>query len=185
MGWYWGGLWGDLLVVGLAGELVVGLVGGLGERKGGIVANTKRVSGAVKGLRGSRVRGKKAEGVAGVPSMPVRYGKDKKYVAVWKELVERFSGLKVLTVGDGVALEMLTDSLVSYREVEEDIRKNGYKHITANGYEQIKPSVTMLNLRHKQLKGMLEQFGQTPASRSRAERTPGGEKDPLDAFLER
>ena len=82
-----------------------------------------------------------------------------------------------------MALEMLTDALVSYREVEMDLRKGGYKHKTKNGYEQIRPCVTMLNLRSKQLRGLLEQFGLTPASRSRAERAGSGEKDPLGEFL--
>lgn len=151
------------------------------------MANLKRKGRDLEALQGNpgrRGRGKKVELVeAGAPEMPAHYKREKKYGDVWRELVKQLAKTRVLTEGDGMALEMLTDALVSYREVEMDLRKGGYKHKTKNGYEQIRPCVTMLNLRSKQLRGLLEQFGLTPASRSRAERAGSGEKDPLGEFL--
>lgn len=120
-----------------------------------------------------------------LPQMPGHFSKDRKYSAAWKEMEGLLSKKRVLTMADSVALEMLTDALVSYRAVEADLRVNGYTHKTKNGYEQIRPCVTMCNLRGKQLRGLLEQFGMTPVSRQKASRADDDTKDPLDAFMER
>ena len=70
-------------------------------------------------------------------------------------------------------------------KVEADLEKNGYTHTTKNGYEQIRPCVTMCKIRHQQLATLLVQFGLTPVSRGKAERAGDLEADPLDEFLGR
>ena len=72
-----------------------------------------------------------------------------------------------------------------WKENEEFISKNGSLVRTPSGYWQQVPQVSIAQQYMKQMERFAEQFGLTPASRSRliADDGNGGVKDEMDALL--
>lgn len=110
--------------------------------------------------------------------------------AAWRELAVVLGDMRVLTVADRKALEMLCDTYAEWRELRAVIEEHGhtYETFTAQGDKMIRPrpEVTMAADAWKRASAMLTQFGLTPSSRSKVS---AGEKqeesDPLADFLNR
>ena len=106
----------------------------------------------------------------------------------WKQIVPELRRLGVLTVVDGPALAGLCQTYARWRVAEEFIAKHGecYPLRGENGsirYMQQFPQVSISrNLLH-QLRGLYQEFGLTPASRTRVEvGSRGSQFDDDDAF---
>lgn len=122
-----------------------------------------------------------------VPPTPKHFTKQGKY---WfRRLGEQLVGVGVLTELDGKALEMLVDAYVDYRLSKEALESEGAKKeiTTTTGDIRVKPSDFLGECREarKELRGWLQEFGMTPASRSKVNAERPAAEDPLDAFLKK
>lgn len=120
-----------------------------------------------------------------VPPTPKHFTKQGKY---WfKQLGEQLLEIGVLTEADGKALEMLVDAYVDYRGAKVALESEGIKKeiTTTTGDVRVKPSDFLGECREarKEVRGWLQEFGMTPASRSKVVATDAGSVDPLAEFL--
>jgi P27 family predicted phage terminase small subunit len=123
------------------------------------------------------------------PSHLNRYGKRK-----WKELAPVLAESRIMTENDLVALEVLCESYGQYREAQyavyHYVDRYGKTHKRTLGEylrdrnSQTMPEYTAMNKALSTMRGLLAEFGMSPASRSRvsavAENTP---EDPMDELL--
>ena len=90
----------------------------------------------------------------------------------WKQIVPELRRLGVLTVIDGAALAGLCQCYARWRAAEEFIATNGECYPLRDGHGKLRymqqfPQVSIArNLLH-QLRGLYQEFGLTPASRTR------------------
>ncbi len=95
--------------------------------------------------------------------------------------------LGVLTYGDRVLLELLSQTYADYRECSAAIEKHGrtYTCEGRNGFQiKSRPEVTQLNKLRRQLRGLLAEFGLTPSARSRvAQAFKPAVENSIGAFL--
>lgn len=122
---------------------------------------------------------------SGVPPVPKHFNKQEKY---WfKRIGEELDGSKVITQLDGMALELLIGAYVEWRSHRDILDEEGetYTTRTMTGDTLIKahPRVGMMADAWKRLRGMMAEFGMTPAARSKVSSDGAGEADPLEAFL--
>lgn len=92
---------------------------------------------------------------------------DKEAKREWKRLASKMEMMGVLTEVDMAAFAGYCQSYARWRENEEFISKNGSLVRTPSGYWQQVPQVSMAQQYLKQMGRFAEQFGLTPASRSR------------------
>lgn len=92
---------------------------------------------------------------------------DKEAKKEWKRLASKMEMMGVLTEVDMAAFAGYCQSYARWRENEEFISKNGSLVRTPSGYWQQVPQVSMAQQYLKQMGRFAEQFGLTPASRSR------------------
>ncbi|MGJ0625550.1 phage terminase small subunit P27 family [Xenorhabdus bovienii] len=120
-----------------------------------------------------------------VPPTPKHFTKQGKY---WfKRLSEQLLGIGVLTELDGKALEMLVDAYVDYRKVKEALDNSEVTKAitTTTGDARIKPSDFLAECREgrKEIRGWLQEFGMTPASRTKVSISESDKSDPFEDFL--
>ncbi len=121
----------------------------------------------------------------GVPPTPKHFDKQGKY---WfKRLGDQLAGIGVLTELDGKALEMLVDAYVDYRLIKETLEREGATKAitTTTGDVRVKPSDFFGESREarKEVRGWLQEFGMTPASRSKVSVRKSEDDDPLAEFM--
>ncbi len=92
---------------------------------------------------------------------------DKEAKKEWKRLASKMEMMGVLTEVDMAAFAGYCQSYARWRENEEFITNNGSLVRTPSGYWQQVPQVSMAQQYLKQMGRFAEQFGLTPASRSR------------------
>ncbi len=85
----------------------------------------------------------------------------------WKRLAEQMEQLGILTEVDMAAFAGYCQSYARWKAAEEFISKNGAIVRTPSGYWQQVPQVSIAQQYLKQMSKFCEQFGLTPASRSR------------------
>ena len=90
----------------------------------------------------------------------------------WEKVVPILQEMNVLTVADGLALQLLCETFAHWRRAEELLVRHGdvYPILDNNGnvkYLQQSPYVSIARNNAKALKDMLCEFGLTPSSRSR------------------
>jgi P27 family predicted phage terminase small subunit len=85
----------------------------------------------------------------------------------WKRLAKKMEAMGVLTQVDMAAFAGYCQSYSRWKENEEFISKNGSLVRTPSGYWQQVPQVSIAQQYMKQMGRFAEQFGLTPASRSR------------------
>lgn len=122
---------------------------------------------------------------SGVPPIPKHFSKQEKY---WfKRLGEELDCMNVISTLDGMALELLIGAYVEWRKHRDVLEQEGetYTTTTMTGDTLIKahPRVAMMADSWKRLRGMMAEFGMTPASRSKVNTGGAGEVDPLEEFL--
>ncbi|WP_241648904.1 phage terminase small subunit P27 family [Rosenbergiella collisarenosi] len=121
----------------------------------------------------------------GVPPTPKHFSKQEKY---WfKRLGEELDCMGVITTLDGMALELLIGAYVEWRTHRDVLDEEGetYTTTTMTGDKLIKahPRVGMMADAWKRLRGMMSEFGMTPAARSKVNANTPSEIDPLEEFL--
>lgn len=103
----------------------------------------------------------------------------------WKRLASKMERLGILTEVDMAAFAGYCQSYARWKENEEFITKNGSLVRTPSGYWQQVPQVSIAQQYLKQMGRFAEQFGLTPASRSRliADDPANGPMDEMDKLL--
>ena len=124
-------------------------------------------------LRGSwrgDINKNEPEAEVGIPECPKHldgYAKD-----CWDELAPMLVNMKILTVADGKAFELLCTTFSNWKRSEEMLNKHGDVYPIRDSNNQVKylqqsPYVAMARNFGKAFKDMLCEFGLTPSARSR------------------
>ena len=94
----------------------------------------------------------------------------------WDKLTPLLKDMRIVTVADAHALELLCEALAEYREARAVLRSKGltYETKTASGsvMERSRPECAVAADAWRRAKMMLSQFGLDPASRGRVETLP-------------
>jgi len=95
--------------------------------------------------------------------------------------------LGVLATSDRWALEMLAVALADWRELGKVLELEGRTYESQNKlgepYIKARPEVAMRARAFEQIRAMLQEFGFTPASRTRVHGKPPEETDPFEEWL--
>ena len=105
---------------------------------------------------------------SGTPQCPSWLGGRSK--AAWREIAMQLESMRVLTLADRKALELLVDVYSEYRDAREIVRRQGatYESATQTGtIIRPRPEVAIASDAWKRMNRMLVEFGLTPAARSR------------------
>lgn len=102
---------------------------------------------------------------------------------MWNELCAKFGSVRILTVMDSLALEMLIDDYAEWREHRDYLEANGYTfwHETSTGgnIEKADPRCALKQAAHQRCVGLLREFGWTPSSRTKTVALSATEQDPI------
>lgn len=103
----------------------------------------------------------------------------------WRRLASGLTAMGVLTDVDMAAFSGYCQAYARWKENEEFITKNGSLVRTPSGYWQQVPQVSIAQQYLKQMERFAEQFGLTPASRSRIIAEGSGENstDEMEKLL--
>jgi P27 family predicted phage terminase small subunit len=96
----------------------------------------------------------------------------KEYRRVARLLVD----LRVLTEADAVALAAYAQQYQRWVDAEEQVRKLGMLIKSPNGFPIYNPYLSIANQALKTMRQFMQDFGMTPASRSRIEAQPDDRK---------
>lgn len=112
---------------------------------------------------------------------------DKEAKKEWKRLAPKLERMGVLTEVDMAAFAGYCQAYSRWRENEQFISEHGSLVRTPSGYWMQVPQVSMAQQYMKQMEKFAEQFGLTPASRSRliadSAEAPG-QKDEMEMLLD-
>ncbi|TAK83976.1 MAG: phage terminase small subunit P27 family [Betaproteobacteria bacterium] len=99
-----------------------------------------------------------------LPEPPAYFSQTEK--AKFYDMREKIDKMRLATKTDREMLEVLAKRLVEVEELSLDIRGNGRTYVT-KGIQRARPEVRMLNdaMRHVQV--LLQEFGLSPAARSK------------------
>ncbi|MFW1676443.1 phage terminase small subunit P27 family [Pontibacter sp. JAM-7] len=107
----------------------------------------------------------------------------------FKNVCDLLEDMGVLTIADGMALELLCDAYAEWRDLDKLIKSKGhiYTTVATSGEEVIKgnPAVAMRADAWKRVKSMAAEFGLTAASRTKIQTNTPEETDPLEEYLKR
>ena len=111
---------------------------------------------------------------------------DKEAKKEWRRLAPLMEQMGILAEVDMAAFAGYCQSYARWKQNEEFISKNGSLVRTPSGYYQQVPQVSMAQQYLKQMGRFAEQFGLTPASRSRliAASGEGEPKDEMEEILD-
>jgi P27 family predicted phage terminase small subunit len=106
----------------------------------------------------------------------------------WGEIGNVLLAMKLTTVADGPALQLLTEALAEWAEAREFVTREGftYSTFTKQGDEMHRPypQVAIASDAWRRAMTMLTQFGLTPASRSKVSALGGDDgKDPFAEMM--
>ena len=104
----------------------------------------------------------------------------------WKRLAASLEAMGVLTMADLTAFAGYCQAYARWREAEDFITQHGSIFKTPSGYVQQVPQVSIAQTYLKIMNRFAEQFGLTPASRSRiiaGNDSNGGTEDEMEALL--
>ncbi|MCW8884152.1 MAG: phage terminase small subunit P27 family [Motiliproteus sp.] len=121
------------------------------------------------------------------PRTPAHLSPKAKYA--FKGLSELLLEMGVLTIADSKSLELLCDAYSEWRDLRDLVNKHGFTYETTNqaGETMIKarPEVAMASDAFKRIRGMINEFGLSPASRTKVQTNEPQEHDQLAEFLNR
>jgi P27 family predicted phage terminase small subunit len=112
----------------------------------------------------------------------------------WRRLVPLLLSMRVLSESDGIALGILCSAYANLITAQQLMVKSatgsssGLLMKTASGYVQQSPLLSIINAQSEIVSKQLQQFGLSPASRTRiatmtGEVVPGSWNDPLEMAL--
>jgi P27 family predicted phage terminase small subunit len=116
-----------------------------------------------------------------LPSAPRWLGKEAK--REWRRLAKGLVELGMLTELDAVALGMLCESLVQYREAAEVVAEEGMLARSDKGNLYQHPAVGIMNSVRSDVLRWAREFGMTPSARSRIVVDAPGEEPSLADLL--
>lgn len=122
----------------------------------------------------------------GVPKMPA--GLSASARAAWSRIAPDLERMGVLTVADGVALELMCEAYADWMGHAATIAAEGATYEThgQNGrMVRPHPEVAMASDAWRRVQRMLVEFGLTPSSRSKVTAGPEEAADPFAAFMDR
>lgn len=107
-----------------------------------------------------------------VPRCPAWLGKEAK--KVWRRMVPQLRDMRVLTAVDGEALATFCQTYVRWRQAEEFIEKHGVAYPLRDDKGNVRcmqqfPQVSIARNLLLILRSFFQEFGMTPASRTRIE----------------
>ena len=121
----------------------------------------------------------------GVPRCPGHLSACAK--CLWRALGRELDRMGVITMADGVALEMLCDAYAQYRDARDVVAIDGltYKSTTKRGgvIVRARPEVAIAADAWRRTSSMLTAFGLSPASRAKLGVAGADGVDPMDAIL--
>jgi len=119
----------------------------------------------------------------GAPKCPVWLDDEAK--KEWARVSKQLERLGLLTELDCAAFAGYCQAYSRWKAAEEFISKHGYVDRTPSGYFQQIPHVSIAQTYMKIMQKFCEEFGMTPASRSRinGNEESVGEDDPMEALL--
>jgi P27 family predicted phage terminase small subunit len=151
------------------------------------MAGRNRVPNEVKKLRGTFRNDRAHEEVstqrpAKVPSPPAGMSEPEK--KVWRELARTLHEMGVLAKSDLYQLKMLVEAMVFLQVCKNDISTNGLKLELEDQHGNNKiitnPATVAYQQQTKTVNAMMQQFGLTPVSRTKASSTgEQAKKDPI------
>lgn len=107
----------------------------------------------------------------------------------FRNVCDLLEDMGVLTIADGMALEMMCDAYSEWRDLRKIIDKHGSTYVTTgtSGDEVVKarPEVAMASDAWKRVKAMMAEYGMTAASRTKVQTTEPEAEDPLEAYRKR
>ena len=105
----------------------------------------------------------------------------------YNDLVRDLQRMGVMTVVDSRAAELLISAYAEYRELTELIERDGYTYWakSATGDQLLKgnPAVNQRASAWNRVRGMLQEFGLTPAARSKVESNTPSDDDILTDLM--
>jgi P27 family predicted phage terminase small subunit len=160
------------------------------------MAGRRPIPTEIKILRGNpgkrRLNHREPKPAAGLPPCP----RHLKGIAAeaWRSIGAQLVALHTVTLADLHALELLVSAYAEYRRAQAIVERRGATYATRTERGMIvrrRPEVAIAGDAWRRVKGMLVEFGLTPAARSRvsttseplAGETSGG--NALERFLER
>jgi len=107
----------------------------------------------------------------------------------WLDMGNKLLRVGVFSNTDESGFALLCDSWAEWRELREQVKAQGYTYeqTTATGEMMIRanPAVTLASDAFKRVKGLLIEFGMTPASRAKVSAKQAVTTDPLEEFMSR
>jgi P27 family predicted phage terminase small subunit len=101
----------------------------------------------------------------GVPEMPE--GLDEEHQKSWAQHAKLLTGMKVLTVADGLALESMVRAHVELRRLQAEVAQLSAVERTDSGLLKRHPGISAVADYDRRYLSWLTKFGLTPADRSR------------------
>ena len=118
----------------------------------------------------------------GVPEMPE--GLDEEHQRSWERHAALLTGMKVLTVADGPALESMVRVHVELRRLQAEVAQLPAFERTDSGLLKRHPGISAIADCDRRYLSWLTRFGLTPADRSRVSAsTDGNEENPWAKVL--
>lgn len=102
----------------------------------------------------------------------------------WRRITPLLLRVKLITEIDRAALAMYCQTYGRWRHAEEKIKADGLMKISPNGYEIQNPYIAISNKAIEKMRGLLAEFGMSPATRSRVKAEENTD-DPVEEFLKR
>lgn len=112
---------------------------------------------------------------AGIPSPPAHLSKEAR--THWFRLAPELSKMRVLTMADREGLCILCDAWARYVMAEKAVEKHGLLIKSPSGYPIQNPALAIRNQASKEMRGWLNEFGLTPAARTRVRTTSPSQPD--------
>lgn len=148
-------------------------------------------------MRKDRANPSEPQPPVGVP--PARAGLSAQAKRERRRLLRALQPMRAVTISDGPALDMLSEAQAEYHEARAVLARDGqsYECVTAAGarMRRARPEQAIAADAMRRAVHLLQEFGLTPASRSKVEEvrpTRAGTKwagllgdDPLDKFMQR
>ena len=115
-----------------------------------------------------------------VPECPEHLGDDAR--SEWLRIVPELESLGLLSQIDRAALAAYCTAYGRWTEAERELQANGLVFITPNGHQQASPYLSVANKALAQLRQFIQEFGLSPASRSRVHAQPKDDDADADFF---
>lgn len=87
--------------------------------------------------------------------------------ALWHKLADMLAAGGVMTTGDAVALGLLADALLEYREAKDVMAQHGAIAYGNSGAPYAHPAAVQVRQLRADIRNLLKDFGLTPASRDK------------------